>query len=70
MSDTIKIIEELQKQNELLREQNRKLMYEAIKLDYDLQIAKLKVEGYSDATIEEVTDKWAEEHKELLKGLD
>ena len=37
MSDTIKIIDDLQKQNELLREQNEKLLQKAIKLDCEVQ---------------------------------
>lgn len=64
------IIKDLEKQNDLLREENQKLMCKLIKLDYDLQIAKLKNWGVSDKTIESVEDKWIEEHKELLRRLD
>lgn len=63
------IIKDLEKQNDLLREENNKLMMKLIKLDYELQIAKLKEWGVRDSTIELVEDKWIEEHKELLERL-
>lgn len=63
------IIKDLEKQNELLKEENNKLMMKLIKLDYELQMAKLKEWGVRDSTIELVEDKWIEEHKELLERL-
>lgn len=63
------IIKDLEKQNDLLREENNKLMMKLIKLDYELQIAKLKTWGVRDSTIEYVEDKWIKEHKELLERL-
>lgn len=63
------IIKDLEKQNELLKEENNKLMMKLIKLDYELQIAKLKEWGVRDSTIELVEDKWIKEHKELLERL-
>lgn len=68
--NTHQIIEDLQKQNELLREENHKLISKLIKMDYELQMAKLKEWGASDKTVEDVEDKWIEEHKELLERLD
>ncbi len=64
------IIKDLQKQNELLKEENHKLIAKLIKLDYELQMAKLKDWGASNKTIEDVEDKWIEDHKELLERLD
>lgn len=63
------IIKDLEKQNDLLREENNKLMMKLIKLDYELQITKLKTWGARDSTIEYVEDKWIKEHKELLERL-
>lgn len=63
------IIKDLEKQNDLLREENKKLMCKLIKLDYELQIAKLKEWGVRDSTIQYMEDIWIEEHKELLERL-
>ena len=68
--NTHQIIEDLQKQNELLEEENEKLICKIVKLDYELQMAKLKEWGTSDKTLKDVEDKWNEEHKGFLGGLD
>lgn len=68
--NTQQIIEDLQKRNELLQEENHKLIAKLIKLDYELQMAKLKEWGASDKIVEDAMDKWIEDHKELLERLD
>ncbi len=62
------IIKDLQKQNELLEQKNQKLINKLIKLDYELQMAKLKEWGATDKTVECVETKWEAEHTDLLEG--
>lgn len=64
------IIKDLQLKNKIIEEENEKLICKIVKLDYELQMAKLKEWGASDKTVEDVEDKWIEEHKDLLERLD
>lgn len=68
--NTEQIIKDLQLKNRLLEEENEKLICKIVKLDYELQMAKLKEWGASDKSVEDVEDKWIEDHKELLERLD
>lgn len=68
--NTEQIIEDLQLKNRLLEEENEKLICKIVKLDYELQMANLKEWGASDKSVEDVEDKWIEDHKELLERLD
>ena len=64
------IIKDQQKQIEVLREENQKLIYKLIKMDYDLQIANLRASGMREENIETIENKWIEDHKDLLRRLD
>lgn len=68
--NTEQIIKDLQLKNRLLEEENEKLICKIVKLDYELQMAKLKEWGASDKSVEDVEDKWIEDHKELSERID